>query len=75
MPMTMNMPKDFAADPTLSPAVAAIMQAAYNRRLAAGLVGSDGSAHVTQEAKALYDAGVSPFSREYTSACYPKKVK
>lgn len=69
------MPKDFAADPTLSPAVAAIMQAAYNRRLAAGLVSADGAAHITQDAKALYEAGISPMSREYTAASYPKKVK
>ena len=69
------MTKDFAADPTLSPAVAAIMQAAYNRRLAAGLVSADGSAHITQNAKSLYEAGVSPLSREYVAASYTKKVK
>jgi hypothetical protein len=59
---------DFAADKTLPPSTAAIMQAAYDRRDAAGLIGKHGACHVNAKAKALHDAGVSQFSREYFDA-------
>lgn len=59
---------NFAADRTLNPATAAIMQAAYARRAAASLIGKHGACHVNAKAKALHDAGVSQFSREYFDA-------
>ena len=59
---------NYANDKTLSPATAAIMQAAYDRRAAKGLIGNDGACHGNKKAKALGDAGVSQFSREYFDA-------
>lgn len=58
----------YADDKTLSPATAAIMQAAYDRRAAAGLIGKHGACHGNAKTKALHDAGVSQFSREYFNA-------
>jgi hypothetical protein len=60
----------YANDKTLPPASAALMQAAFNRRTASGFIGKDGAAHTTKAAKAMHDAGVSQFSREYFNACF-----
>ena len=59
---------NFAADKTLPPATAALMQAAYDRRAAAGLIGKHGACHGNAKAKELHDGGVSQFSREYFNA-------
>ena len=59
---------NYAADKTLLPVAAAIMQAAYDRRAAAGLIGKHGACHGNAKCKALHDAGVSQFSREYFDA-------
>ena len=59
---------NFASYKTLPPATAAIMQAAYDRRAAAGLIGKHGACHGNAKTKALHDAGVSQFSREYFEA-------
>lgn len=60
----------YANDKTLPPSAAALMQAAFNRRTASGLIGKNGAAHTSAKAKALHDAGVSQFSREYFDACF-----
>ena len=60
----------YATDKTLSASTAAIMQAAYDRRAASGLIGKDGACHTTAKDKSMHDAGVSQFSREYFNATF-----
>ena len=64
---------NFAADDKLPPAVAARMQAATDRRIAAGLESADGQVHKNAASKAAYEAGHGVLSRAYLDAAFPAK--
>jgi hypothetical protein len=59
---------NFAADAALPTALAARMQAAADRRAAAGLISADGQTHTNATCRDLYDAGHGVLSRVYLEA-------
>jgi len=69
--MTTQAPKpfDFIASATLPPHIAALMQRTADARADRGLISADGQTHLSDECKAIYDAGFGVFSNRYQDAC------
>lgn len=59
---------DFANDPKLAGGIGDLMQRAAARRVAAGLVSTDGQTHRTAAQMAVYDAGHGVLSQAYAEA-------